>query len=102
MQINRIIVEYNTSPPAVTDVFTLILSTKDEMVSETIRTQTATIKDTTANSTSANVGATRTIIDFSAKATEFEIELSLSKTTATYFPVIRRIIVEYQPISLNN
>lgn len=102
MSISRIVLEYNTPPPAITDAFTLVLKTKDELVSETVRTQTAVIKDTTGNSTSANVGATRAIIDFKANATEFEIDLSLSKTTATYFPVIRRIIVEYAPINLNN
>ena len=101
-KINRVIVEFNEAPTTVSDRIDFSLKTKDESETETITTNSAIIKDTTGNSTNAIVGTKRAIMNFKPFCTEFEIELSLTKITAAYWLIIRRIVVEYDIIMPKN
>ena len=101
-KINRVIVEYNEAPTTVSDRIDFTLSTKDETEAESLTTNSAIIKDTTGNSTNANVSAKRAIMEFKPLCTELEISLSLTKTTASYWLIVRKIIIEYEPVMLKN
>lgn len=100
-QIDRVEIEYSEKPPSSSDIIGFTLTTKDEHESETYTQTTATIKNTTANSTSAKVTDKRAIITVGAKATEFAIDLAITPATASWNLIIRRIVVYYQPIAFN-
>lgn len=103
MEIERIDIEFNTPPPSSSDIITATLTYKDELTNETYSTYVGTIKNTTANSTNARVDAKRAIIDnIGAVATEFMIDLALTVSTTSWDLIIRRIVVTYKPIALQN
>lgn len=94
-KIKRVILEYNDAPASVSDRINFTFNTKDETEQETLTTNTAIIKDTTENSTNANVTDKRAIMDFNPYATEFDISLTTDFTTGSYWLIIRRIVIEY-------
>lgn len=98
--IGHIEIEFNAPPPTENDSITLTLTTKDEFESETYTTQTATVLDTTAHSTNARVDTKRAIILLGANATEIAIDVDVVAATSSWNPIIRRIVVVYQPIAL--
>lgn len=100
MQINHIDVEYSVKPPSVDDIIALTLTTKDEHVSETYTTLSASIKNTTANSTNARVGDKRAYIKVGARCTEFAIDLAGTIATDSWNLIIRRIVLDVDPIAL--
>jgi hypothetical protein len=100
MEIKSVEVEYNALPPTTADGITLSLISKDNYETETYATATAIIKNTTANSTNAQVGVKRAILNLGAKCTEFEIDLTATVATSSWDLIIRRIIVNYEPISV--
>ena len=102
MQINFVEVEYSTPPPSSSDAIALSLITKDVYESDSYATATATAKNTDANSTDAEVHDTRAIMQVGANATEFEIDLAVTVTTTSWALIIRRIIVDYEPIALQD
>jgi hypothetical protein len=102
MKIKNIEIEFNAKPPDSNDKLDITLTTKDERESETYTAQTATVKTTTATSTNAKVDNKRAIIELGANATEFGIDVSATVATPTWGLVIRRIIVNYEPIALQN
>jgi hypothetical protein len=99
-QIKRLEILYDSPPPTADDSIVVTMTTKDQYETNTFTDQTATIKDTTAHSTNANIDSTRAIIQLGAKATDFEIDLSVTATTPTWNPIIRDIVVVYDPIAL--
>ena len=102
MKINKIEVEYSVLPPSVNDIITLSLVTKDEYETESYTTSTSIIKNTTANSTKARVGTKRTVCDIGAICTDFEIGLEVDVSTTSWDLIIRRIIIDYDPISIQS
>jgi hypothetical protein len=100
MQINYVEVEYSAPPPSSSDSIALSLVTKDAYESDSFSTVTATAKDTDANSTNANIHPTRAIMQVGASATEFEIDLAVTVSTTSWAVIIRRIVVDYDPIAL--
>lgn len=101
MNIVKVEIEYNEKAPSSSDSIGFTLTTKDEHESETFNTDTATIKDTTANSTDANVTDKRAIIKLGRKATEFAIDLSVTVATTSWDLIIRRVVVYYEPIAIS-
>lgn len=100
-QIEHVEIEYSVKPPSSSDSIAFTLTTKDEHESETYTQATATIKNTSANSTNAQVTDKRAIIKVGAKATEFAIDLTPTVATTSWALIIRRIVVVYQPIAFN-
>lgn len=100
MLIKSVTIDYSAPPPSADDIIAFTLTTKDEYESETYGTQTATVKNTTANSTNARVGTTRAILPIGAKATEFAVDLNVTAATASWDLIIRRIVIDYEPIAL--
>lgn len=100
IKINRVDIEYNAKAPTSSDIISFTLTTKDELESETYNTHTATIKNTTDNSTNAAVEDKRAIVDdVGALATEFAIDLSVTDVTASWALIIRRIVIDYEPVA---
>ena len=104
IQINRIELSYNAPPDKADDEIALTLTTKDEYEFETYTAQTATVKSTTAASTNAQVYDKRAILELGATATELAIDLTVtvSNSSNTWAPIIRRIIIDYEAIELEN
>lgn len=102
MQIANIEIEFNAKPPGASDKLDITLTTKDDRESETYTQQTATVKSTTGASTNAKVDDKRAIIELGANATEFAIDIAATVVTSSWGCVIRRIIVNYQPIALQS
>lgn len=99
-KINRIDIEYNTKAPNVNNIIALTLTTKDDNVSETYSTFTATVKSTTANSTRAAVEEKRAIINnVGVLATEFALDLAVTVATTSWDLIIRRIVIDYTPVA---
>lgn len=99
-KINRIDIEYSTKAPNVNNIMALTLTTKDDNVSETYETFTATVKSTTANSTNATVEEKRAIINnVGVLATEFALDLAVTVATTSWDLIIRRIVIDYTPVA---
>ena len=97
ININKVEIEYSEKPPTVNDSIAFTLTSKDEHESETYNVDTATIKDTTANSTDAGVTAKRAIIKLGRSCTEFAIDLDVTVASTDWNLIIRRIVVYYEP-----
>ena len=100
MSINHIEIEYNAPPPTSSDAIVVSLITRDAFEADDYETDTGTVKDTTANSTNAAVDDTRAIIQIGRDATELEIDLAVTLATSSWDLVIKRIIVDFEPIAL--
>lgn len=103
-QIKKITVEWNTKPPSSSDIISLTLTSRDDEDTETDSTFTATMKNTTANSTNAVIETKRGIIMPSGvnPLTQFEISLDITNATGSWDLIIRRIIVEYDNVAIKN
>lgn len=104
ISIRRIDVEYDDAPPGASDQIEVKLTTKDAEKSKAFSSFTATIKSNTALSTKAVVEAARAIIrpNDLRPATEFMLEMTVTNATGTWDPFIRRVVVDYEPVSVKS
>jgi len=102
-KINRVDVIYNTPPPTSSDSITLTIKYQDELTSGTYGTYTGVIKDTTANSTNAVVNPTRAILpNVGITCSEFSILFDVASSTTSWGAVVKKVVVDFEPISLQN